>query len=157
MRHQALTVRLARAHDAAALAQMSRELIEYGLPWSWTPDRVRRSILDPESNVVIACSRDNIAGFAAMTYGDTRSHLNLLAVRRTFWRGGVGRQLVRWLETTAIAAGTPLVRLEVRADNPGARAFYLALGYTPVLTIPGYYSRRIAAVRMQHDLRKPSG
>src|ERR1700722_2843442 len=33
-------IRLARAADALAIADMSREYIEYGLGWSWTTARI---------------------------------------------------------------------------------------------------------------------
>ena len=34
-------IRLAVVHDAVPIAQMSRDLIEQGLGWSWMPPRVR--------------------------------------------------------------------------------------------------------------------
>ena len=34
--------RLGRASEAAEMAQMSRDLVEYGLGWSWTEPRIRR-------------------------------------------------------------------------------------------------------------------
>ena len=37
-----LSLRLARASDAAAIANLSRELIEYGLLWRWTERTGRR-------------------------------------------------------------------------------------------------------------------
>ena len=39
-----LTLKLAAPADAAPIAAMSRELIETGLPWSWTPERVARNL-----------------------------------------------------------------------------------------------------------------
>ena len=40
------TIRLATLRDARAIAEMSRDEIEAGLAWTWTPERVRRSIRD---------------------------------------------------------------------------------------------------------------
>src|SRR3954468_4885369 len=42
-----LTIRLAAAPDAAAIAALSRDEIEHGLPWTWREPRVRRAIADP--------------------------------------------------------------------------------------------------------------
>ena len=33
-------IRLAHAREASIIAEMSRDYIEYGLPWSWTHARV---------------------------------------------------------------------------------------------------------------------
>ena len=56
-------IRLAAARDARAIAELSRDTIEQGLPWSWTPERVRDAIRNPAINVVVAQWRDAVAGF----------------------------------------------------------------------------------------------
>ena len=38
------TLGLARAGDAREISEMSRDLIEQGLTWSWTPARVQHFI-----------------------------------------------------------------------------------------------------------------
>jgi len=48
------TLGLARAADAREIAEMSRDLIEHGLTWSWTPARVQHYISGDESSVVVA-------------------------------------------------------------------------------------------------------
>jgi ribosomal-protein-alanine N-acetyltransferase len=90
-----------------------------------------------------------------MRYADDVAHLNLLAVDPSHRRRGVGRRLVRWLEETALTAGTFTIGLELRAENLGARAFYATLGYRELARIPGYYQGVEAAIRMQRDLRIP--
>ena len=74
------TLGLARASDAREIAEMSRDLIEQGLTWSWTPARVQHFISGPESSVVVARRERSIAAFAIMHFGDDVAHLNLLAV-----------------------------------------------------------------------------
>jgi ribosomal protein S18 acetylase RimI-like enzyme len=44
-------------------------------------------------------------------------------------RRGIARQLITWLEETALTAGTFTIGLELRATNFEARGFYAALGY----------------------------
>src|SRR5688572_32640450 len=48
---QNISVRLATLEDAAAIAALSREYIEHGLPWSWTEARVTLSNRDVNTNV----------------------------------------------------------------------------------------------------------
>jgi len=144
----------ARPVDAVAIALMSRRLVEAGLPsWSWTARRVARHIHDPESVVLVARRADELAGFAIMGFGEEAVHLNLLAVEPRFRRAGLGRRMVRWLEESALVAGTFEVSLEVRASNAIARQFYRALGYSEADVLPGYYERLEDAVRMTRDLR----
>lgn len=148
------TLALARPLDAVPIALMSRRLVEAGLPsWSWTARRVARHIHDPESVVLAARRGDELMGFAMMGFGEEAVHLNLLAVEPRFRRGGLGRRMVRWLEESALVAGTFEVSLEVRAGNAIARQFYRALGYSEADLLPGYYDRVEDAVRMTRDLR----
>jgi len=149
-----VTLKLARRTDAKRIAQMSRDLVESGLPWSWTLARVAEQIDHPESNVLTAWAEAHLAGFAIMQYLVEHAHLNLLAVEPAYRRLGIARQLVEWLEETCRVGGIFSVRLEVRAANSGAQAFYRSLGYRDGRVLPGYYSGREAALQMTHDLRR---
>ena len=151
-----LSLRLARPVEASIIAALSRDLIEYGLPWRWTPVRVAASIRAPDVNVLVACVHNQIAGFAIMRYGDDDAHLDLLAVAPPYRRLGVGRQLLEWLEKCAIVAGTFNVSLEVRAGNQGAQRFYERMGYRTLVHLPGYYQGIEAALRMGRDLSRRS-
>ena len=53
---------LAGYSDALEIAEMSRDLIEHGLSWSWTPARVRRAILGRDCCVLAARREGKIAG-----------------------------------------------------------------------------------------------
>jgi len=150
-----VTLKLARRTDAKRIAQMSRDLVESGLPWSWTSARVIQHILYPESNVLTAWTGGRLVGFAIMQYFTEHAHLNLLAVDPMYRRLGIARQLLQWLEETCLAGGIFTVRLEVRAANKDAQAFYRSLGYFNGKILPGYYSGREAALQMRHDLRMP--
>ena len=147
-----LSLRLARPSDAITIADLSRDLIEYGLRWRWTPVRVSASIHAPEVNVLVACLHDGIAGFAIMRYGDDDAHLDLLAVAPPYRRVGLGRQLLEWLEKCAVVAGIFKVDLEVRASAKGAQLFYERMGYRALLHLPGYYQGIEAGIRMGRDL-----
>jgi ribosomal-protein-alanine N-acetyltransferase len=147
---------LARRADARQIAEMSRDLIEQGLSWSWTPMRVLRSIRGIDSSVVVARRGERIAAFGIMHYGEEVAHLNLLAVAAAHRRCGLGRRLMDWLCTTAIEAGVFRVDLELRAENGGARVFYERLGFETLNVVPGYYQGREAALRMTRRLGVPA-
>jgi [ribosomal protein S18]-alanine N-acetyltransferase len=145
---------LARSTDAREIAEMSRDLIEQGLTWSWTPARVQHFISGPESSVIVARREHRIAAFAIMHFGDEVAHLNLLAVAPEHRRQGLGRQLMDWLTATAIEAGVFRINLEVRTHNEAARFFYQGLGFDQLGVVQGYYQGREAALRMSRRLSK---
>jgi ribosomal-protein-alanine N-acetyltransferase len=143
----------ARADDAERLAAMSRALVETGLKPAWGAARIRWHVRDAESVVLTARLPTKVAGFAIMRYGEDVAHLNLLAVDPAHRRRGIARALVRWLEETALTAGTFIIGLELRAGNEAARNLYRALGYRELGQIPGYYQGVEAAIRMARDVR----
>jgi ribosomal-protein-alanine N-acetyltransferase len=142
---------LAHADEAPAIAAMSRQLIERGLPWSWNDERVERSLRNRDCVVLVARDRRRLVGFAIMEFYTEHAHLNLLAVHPGYRRLGIGRQLLDWLEASARTAGIFTVNLELRAMNDGARVFYERLGYRVTGRKPRYYGRE-DALRMAHDL-----
>ena len=148
------TLGLARGADAREIAEMSRDLIEQGLTWSWTPPRVQLFIFGRESSVVVARREGRVAAFAIMHFGDEVAHLNLLAVAPEHRRQGLGRRLMSWLTTTAIEAGVFRINLELRTCNEPARSFYERLGFDQLGVVQGYYQGREAALRMSRRLAK---
>ena len=71
-----LPIRLADVRDAVPISAMSRDLIEHGLGWSWTAPRVRQSIADAQTNVVVVPGEaDALRAFAIMRYRDDDAHL----------------------------------------------------------------------------------
>lgn len=155
------TLELALPADAREIAEMSRDLIEQGLTWSWTEARVQHFIMGSESSVVVARRQPGgrgdgrrLAAFAIMHFGDEVAHLNLLAVAPEHRRQGLGRQLLEWLTLTAMAAGVFRINLELRRQNESARVFYERLGFDELGIVQGYYQGREAALRMSRRLAK---
>ncbi len=145
-------IRLAVPSDASRIAAMSRDFIEDGLGWGWTAARVARSIGNRATNVVIAQSAADLAGFGIMKYLDDDAHLLLFAVKPFYRRRGVGSGLLRWLEQSATTAGIEMIFLEARESNAAARGFYQAHGYRELTVLRGYYAGRENAVRLGKDL-----
>jgi ribosomal protein S18 acetylase RimI-like enzyme len=154
---QKLDLQLARLADATPIATMSRDLIELGLGRSWTPARVASQIRCPDTIVLVARTYQGIAGFGIMQFKSETAHLNLFAVAQPLQRRGIGSRILRWLESSADAAGITTIALEVRASNGAGQAFYRLSGYEEIMRLPGYYQGREAALRMARFLRMSEG
>ena len=150
---QNLTLRLATQRDAVPIAAMSRELIEAGLGWAWTPERVLRCLRHRDTLVITALAGNRLTGFAIMLFGEERAHLSLLAVHPEYQHHGVGAQMLDWLTRSALTAGISTMHLELRERNQAARSFYLKQGFSETARIPGYYRGVETAVRMLRDIR----
>ena len=116
----ALEISLARGFDALAIAQMSRQRIEDGLPWRWTPERVARNLARAHTNAIVGRIDGALAGFALMAYREQEAHLLLMAVSAPRARQGVGSRLLRWLDATLEVAGITTTIVEARAGLLGA-------------------------------------
>ena len=147
-----ISIRLANIHDAEDIAAMAREAIEYDLPWSWNPSRVAQAIADPDTNVVVARIAGALIGFGVMQYEDETAHLVLFAVDAPDRRRGLGSQLLAWLEEVAIVAGISQFRVEARANNTAALAFYGRHGYTEKCEVLGMYCGVEDGVRLVKNL-----
>ncbi len=148
-----LTIRFATRADAAAIAALSRDEIEHGLPWTWREPRVRNAIADPDTNVIVVGPPGAVAAFGVMYYADDDAHLLLFAVHRLRQRQGVGTALLQWLEAAAQAAGAQRIRVEARMDNEAARSFYNEHGYHEGDVVPRMYSARVDGVKLEKWLR----
>lgn len=155
MIHPDISLGIARASDALRIATLSRDLVESGLGWSWTTERVGASIRNRAALVVAARAGERVVGFGIMRYGEDEAHLDLLGVDPEHRRAGLGRRLVEWLEKPAVLAGLASAVLEVRASNRGAQAFYQRLGYRSIAHLAGYYHGRESALRMARALGAP--
>ena len=152
---QPVTLRPGTPADARRVAVMSRDLIETGLGWSWTVERVHRTLCHPEVMSVMACEGDKVVAFAITQFGEEHAHLSLFAVEPSHQRMGIGRRMVEWTIETAYTAGVAVIHLETRASNHAARRFYRNLGFQENAYIPGYYGGREMALKMLRELRSP--
>jgi len=152
---QTLSVRLATRDDAAAIAAMSRDEIEHGLPWSWTEGRVTRAISNRDTNVIVAGPAGALAGFGIMSYAGDEAHLLLFAVAAAQRRRGVGSAMLEWLERVAREAAVQRIRVECRRTNDAARNFYGEHGYHEVTIVRRYYRGLDDAIALEKHLWAP--
>ncbi len=141
-------IMLASPRDSEAIATLSRDVIEHGLQWSWTPSRVRRAISDRATNVIVARDAATVVGFAIIQYLDDEAHLLLMAVRASHRRRGIAASLIAWMDQTFQVAGIGTLRAEVRESNSEARSFYRALGFNEAGLKERYYQGVENAVRL---------
>ncbi len=146
-------VRFATLADAPAIAAMSRDYIEHGMPWGWGYDRVAKAIADPETNVAVMGPPGAVIAFGIMSYSEDEAHLLLFAVRRAHQRKGIGGALLTWLEAVARAGGAKRIHVEARADNIAGRNFYFDHGYHERKYELGMYRGLVDGVRFEKWLR----
>jgi ribosomal-protein-alanine N-acetyltransferase len=148
-----VTIEFATASDANEIGNLSREYVEFGLGWNYTPDKIRTLIKSSTKNVVVARRGEKLAGFGIMTYRDENANLDLLAVKRLYRRRGIGRQIVEWLGDVANTAGIQNIFVQVRKLNIGAIKFYRKLGFHEIDEKGGYYKRQETGVIMCKTIR----
>jgi len=146
-------IRLASLAHAEAIAAMSRDTIERGLPWTWRADRVAAAIRDPDTNVAVVGPPEALEGFGIMIYREDDAHLVLFAVHPGRQRQGLASALLAWLEDVARAAGCRRIRLEARRDNVAGRNFYSEHGYHERQIQRNRYHAGVDGVRLEKWLR----
>ena len=143
----------AKLSDAIEIAQLSRNEVEHGLGWKYTPPQIARIIQNKSKNIVVARIDRRLVGFGVMTYGKDQANLDLLAVKEDYRRRKVGYKIVLWLEKVAATAGVSNVFVQLRENNVGAFKLYKYLGYEKLDVLPGFYSGIENGVVMAKALR----
>jgi len=142
-----ISIRRARRSDAYDIALLSKKEVEHGLPWQWTPRKLRRFLKHQDTNAYVAFCNGKLAGFSIASIGEARAHLVLLAVQPNWRRAGLGTQLLKWQLEAVQTAGINDMSLELRRSNMVARAFYQDAGFVLTRTVPGYYNKQEDALR----------
>lgn len=108
----------------------------------------------PASALLVAEVDGKLAGCVLVNYrrGSRIARLYTIAVDRDFQRRGIARRLLAAAETDALRRRRKVMRLEVRADDRGAIAFYETSGYRLFGRRPRYYAGRIDALRFDKAL-----
>ena len=135
-----------RAAKRADLLEIHRiEQAVFPQPW---PFSALESYLG-ESGFLVAQTDDEddvpvIAGYVIAdtvpNHGTPLGHIKDVAVRTDHRREGIATALLKRVLSVLSAAGTGSVKLEVRAENHGARRLYRRFGFEHRKTIPNYYS-----------------
>lgn len=109
---------------------------------AWSPAMMAAELGGPHGYYLVALAEDDgVDGYAGLLApdGSGQTDIQTIAVVERARRRGLGRTLLLALLNEARRRGATEVFLEVRADNPGARALYAALGFAEIAVRPNYY------------------
>lgn len=128
---------------------------------AWSSDAMLGDLRNPQCLYLVADRAghpgelDGYAGLFA-PLGAQEGDIQTIAVAETARRGGLGRALMNALIAAAATRGAKEVFLEVRADNPGPKRLYEALGFEEIAVRVGYYQPDgVDAIVMRLDLPDP--
>jgi ribosomal-protein-alanine N-acetyltransferase len=111
---------------------------------AWSAESMSSELASEHTYYLFAfdpASPQELAGYGGLLApsGGEDGDIQTLAVAEGARRHGLGRTLVTSLVAEAAARGAKQVFLEVRADNPGARALYDSLGFEQIAVREKYY------------------
>jgi ribosomal-protein-alanine N-acetyltransferase len=108
---------------------------------AWSADSMSSELASEHTYYLFATDEGRFAGYAGLLSpaGSEFGDIQTIAVAPFAQRRGLGRLLMETLIGEAQSRGARQVFLEVRADNPNARALYDDLGFVQVAVRPKYY------------------
>ena len=108
---------------------------------------------DPETGPDGTAGAERVLGYAGLFHPGAVADVQTIAVAAEARGAGHGRALMRALMARARATGAEEIFLEVRADNPVARALYADLGFDAIDVRKNYYpSDGVDAIVMRLSL-----
>lgn len=135
-------------------AFMPYELEMFGTE-AWSRSAYRSELADTRHrSYLVAEGPDGaLLGWAGVRVVADEAEILTVGVIPAARRQGIARRLIAALLDAAKARGAAVVFLEVRVDNPGARALYESLGFDEIGVRRGYYDAgRVDAVTMRKDV-----
>jgi ribosomal-protein-alanine N-acetyltransferase len=122
--------------DLPAVLALEEELFA---PDTWTAAMYRDELSRPDTrHYLVAEDDDGIIGYGGLIAYDDEAHVATLGVAGARQGEGLGAQLLDALLAEADRR-SPVVLLEVRADNEVAQGLYRRRGFTEVGRRRGYY------------------
>jgi ribosomal-protein-alanine N-acetyltransferase len=111
---------------------------------AWSTKAMRSDLASRHTSYLVAADAeapDDIVGYAGLLAPERSGDADIqtIAVAPIARRRGLGRMLMVELLALAGARGARQVFLEVRADNPNARALYESLGFEQIAVRQNYY------------------
>ena len=113
---------------------LSRESVEEGFDEWYGPDRLRKNVEEPRSELLVAEAEESVIGFAHAFVDPEEVTLLRLYVRPDSRGEGAGRGLFEALVERATEAGVDRLRATALAANDSGAAFYRAMGLDRVAT-----------------------
>lgn len=134
-------LRIATPDDVDAIMALETATFESD---AWSSDSMSSEVASEHTYYLVAfdpATPDVLAGYGGLLAPEDSGEgdIQTLAVAPGARRHGLGRTLVIALLAEAAARGAEEVFLEVRADNPNARALYDSLGFEQIAVRAKYY------------------
>jgi [ribosomal protein S18]-alanine N-acetyltransferase len=133
-------LRPATASDLDAIMAMESSIFAAD---AWSTDTMRAELADRHGYYLVAFATEpeRVTAYAGLhaPIGEPQADIQTVAVAPDARRQGLGRILLERLVAEAAARGAAEVFLEVRADNPVARALYESLAFEAIAVRPRYY------------------
>jgi ribosomal-protein-alanine acetyltransferase len=156
-----MTWQLRRASSADLDAIMELERASFTTD-AWSRRSMARELEHPHCYYLVGFDAEApvptpIEGYAGLLCppGASDADIQTIAVSARSQGKGLGRQLMGQLLTEAGTRGASAVFLEVREDNPVARALYASLGFAEIAVRTAYYQPDgVDAVVMRLELPK---
>lgn len=155
-RYPPVKLRPGRASDVEALDALEREIFKGRHFTDHLISRAsfRRFPASPSGKLIIAQVGTHLSGYVLVLYRSNSSFARMysIGVATHLRRRGLARLLLAAAERDAISRGRKEMRLEVRANDPGALALYESAGYRCFGRRPGYYGGLVDALRFHKPL-----
>lgn len=151
-----MTVRPATPADTAAVAALEQENLGVD---AWSEGLVADGIAGglPTISYLVAEHDGVVVGHAVASVVGDIAELQRIAVDPAHRRTGLASELVEAVVAHARAGGADRLLLEVREDNAGALAFYVARGFVEVDRRRRYYRDGTTAVVLRRGLGPACG
>ncbi|MBI4312558.1 MAG: GNAT family N-acetyltransferase [Chloroflexi bacterium] len=140
-------IQTATAADLDALEELER----LGFPLDqYSKERLKYLLSQANASSYKIEEDGKVSAYAMVLWrkGSRAGHLYSIVTHPEAQGRGLGSALLDALEAEAKERGCDRIRLEVRADNDTAIAFYLRRGYVRVKELPGFYTDDAPGVRM---------
>jgi ribosomal protein S18 acetylase RimI-like enzyme len=123
-----MAIRQFRPGDAEAVIDLWQRC-DLVVPWNDPAKDIARK-LKVGADLFLVDERDgDVIGSVMGGYEGHRGWINYLAVRPSYQRKGIGRELMAEVERRLVEKGCPKINLQVRATNQAVIAFYESLGF----------------------------
>lgn len=121
---------------------------------AWSEGMMRGELAEqPRTrHYVVAVVDGEIVGYAGLAAAADQADVQTIAVLETHQRAGIGGAMLAELLGEARRRGAREVFLEVRSDNPRARAVYEHFGFEEIGTRRRYYDDGTDAIMMRKKL-----
>jgi ribosomal protein S18 acetylase RimI-like enzyme len=98
-------------------------------PWNDPHKDIQRKLTTQPELFLVAELAGQIVATVMAGFDGHRGWVNYLAVSQEYRNAGLGRALMRHVETALVERGCPKLNLQVRTTNQAVLAFYRRMGY----------------------------